>query len=66
MKCPNCKKKTTIATQIKCKWCEIVFCIACSHLECHNCDKVEDYKNYTKINLEKKLVKVESQKILNI
>lgn len=66
MKCPNCKKKTSLASQSLCNWCETVYCIACRHLEVHNCKEFEAYKHSGKLNLEKTLVKTEGAKIIKI
>lgn len=66
MKCPNCKKKTSLASQSLCNWCETVYCIACRHLEVHNCKEIEAYKQSGKLILEKKLVKTEGVKIIKI
>jgi len=66
MKCQNCNKKISIASQSVCKWCEIVYCITCRHLETHNCSKIEIYRQSEKLNLEKKLIKTEDIKIIKI
>jgi hypothetical protein len=65
-KCPNCKKKMTIANESYCNWCETKYCIACRHLEIHKCDKIDVYRNTEKLNLEKKLVKTDDIKIIKI
>ena len=66
MKCPNCNKKMSIATQSLCRWCENVYCIACRHLEVHKCDKIDLYKESGKENLSKKLVKTDAVKVIKI
>ena len=61
-RCSNCNKKTGIMEHT-CK-CEEKFCIKCRHPESHKC--AYDFKTSGRINLEKRLTKIEPVKIIKI
>jgi predicted nucleic acid binding AN1-type Zn finger protein len=42
MKCTECKKKTHL--DLKCNYCNNVYCTSCLHLENHNCGYIHEYK----------------------
>ena len=63
MKCQICKKKLTIAMQMKCK-CGIYTCSEHKPSIAHNC--TWDYKQEHSQELEKKLIGVKTQKVIKI
>lgn len=60
-KCEACLRKPSL---LKCKDCSGQFCSGCIQLETHRCPMLDARKQMQLKNLEKVLVKVESQKIV--
>ena len=63
VKCPACQKNKG-GVQLTCRECKIAFCIGCIQLEIHKCACLESRTTFEKNLLEKKLVKIESSRII--
>ena len=66
MKCSFCTKKISIAMQMNCKWCKSVYCPTCLPIEFHNCKNTEDCKSNALKELNSKLPKTTSTKLVHI
>ena len=54
-RCVFCQKKTSLATNMKCKWCQSNFCIGCLAIEVHLCSRASTCKQAALNDLSNRL-----------
>ena len=57
MRCPTCNKKVAVVQSIKCKYCDVTFCMSCRMPEVHSCNNIKQCKQDSQKKLETRLLK---------